>query len=335
MTREVHWIRLDDHPLGTSEARAAAARLVDTAAAASLPSGGYRWKDSAGYYERLLILADGDEPAAVALHYLERNDDPEIAAAAGPTAICVPMLVARPGHSPGAAAGVITRLAERLRAIHGEHRITLSMPVGEPHWHGALASGGFRADSALSVRSGPAPTRPPSQPDCTIRAAERDDAAAVATLFAESLTTLAKASPFVRFDAAAVEAVRSRISTCEAGLTADQSRVWVAEDAAGTVLGAIEARRETTPDDYAVARAPLGPTGCIDWIAVKASHQGLGLGLHLVEHTNHHLTRTGATNTYTHHLLGPDGPEGFWRRAGFNPAWSTWELAPADHPGAL
>ena len=302
----------------------AAERLLD-AGRAELTCGDYRWRAADGFLGRIVVLHDGAGLRALAAHTLEDNDDPEVAVAAGHRVIRVPLLT---GATPdtGATAESIAGLVDALRAVHGDLRVTVNRPASDNAWGTALEGAGFRADSAMSVGAAVA-APPPERAPFRIRPAAGSDAAAAADLFEQSLRTLAGLSPFVAPERAAVEVVRARVGGCEGGRTGIGSQVWVAEDGAAGAVGIVETRRESAPPEYAILQTPLGESGCIDWIAVSPARRGGGTGAALVAHAQRDLADTGATTVYAYHLTGEEGPAAFWRRCGFAPAWTSWELA--------
>lgn len=306
------------------EIEAGAMRMVEEARA-DLTSGDYRWKSATGFLDRVLVLHAGAQIFAVAAHYLEHNDDLEVAAAAGEVAIRVPLLVCATSLTPSS----LLALVEILRRQHGDHRISLTLPVMDDRSRAALVETGFRMDSAMSVNRSMS-FEPDLVTQLRIRPAARADADAADHLFTRSLETLAAVSPFVMFNPAAALSVRHRIAGCADGLTENGTRVWMAEDALSTVVGIVEAHVDTSPDDYAILHTPLGVAVCIDWIAVAPDQRGSGIGRALVSHVLGELATDGTTMAYTYHLLGEGSAARFWSRCGFTPNWTTWELFSSD-----
>lgn len=307
-------------------ARAAARRLVEQDNTA-LSCGGYRWTDADSFLDSVLALSSSGRICAVAAHRLEVNDDPEVATAAGDRVVRVPVLAGEPADQSSAA-----DLAEAVRRVHGNLRVSVNRPVRAGDWDRCLAAADFRPDSALSV-SPPQPRIVVQRSAVEIRPAEAVDADAAARLFEQSQHDLARQSPFVHFEAAAVESVRARFFATDGGRTETGSRVWVAEDGTSKVVGIVEASLNESPFDYVVLQPPLGTSICIEWAAVAADRRGGGIGAHLVDTARSAFAAADASTAYAYHLVGAAGPAGFWARCGFVPAWVTWELAPAERTG--
>jgi len=304
------------------------AALVVHRAATDLVCGDLRWTDSASFAQRLIVLHDDASIYAVIAHYLEVNDDPEIALGAGARVIRVPMVTGSPA-AVHAASARIGDLVRHLREIHGPQRISIQIPSTTRAWDQALTAASFVCDSRMSIRK-PALANVTTLSGVIIRPAEASDASAAAALFRESMQTLDRASLFVAPNESAAVSVYERYRTCFQGRTQSGSDVQVATGVDGLVVAVLEVTEQVSPAAYAIQQTPLGESLSLDWIAVALPWRGRGIGRQLVTSALDSAARRSVTAAFCYHLTSQYGPAAFWESSGFRPAWETWELGRSE-----
>lgn len=297
---------------------------VEELASASSKEGGVNPAASASGCAAGHFTVRCDEGTALAEAGFMVNDDPEIAAVAGSTALEIKILGDRLGDSPHMVEA-IRHIVDQVRGPHHPERITLHVRARAGEWiQGKTA--GFAKDSGLSIRDIP-PDLGIVEDDSRVYSwAKSADSHSVSKIFERYMNGLSTKSAFINPSPDAVLSVQHRVSSItESGKTADESMILLVREG-DTLLGVVECSLWTVGDDSLISKLPVGAEVLsIDWIAVAPDSQGRRIGSRLVREVVRRTVTPKTKYLVAQHLIGPNTAQGFWASQGFVLTWEVHE----------
>ncbi|MET3811051.1 GNAT family N-acetyltransferase [Arthrobacter sp. UYEF3] len=265
-----------------------------------------------------------DEDMALAESNFTVNDDPEIAAVAGGSAVEIKILGAPFGGSPHMEEA-IHRIVDQTRGPHHPERVTLHLRAGATEWIQGKGMS-FSKDSGLSIREVPTDLGIVQGEAHRYSWATPADSHCVSKIFETYLKGLSTKSTFINPSREAVMSVYRRVASIkDFGKTADNSVILLARDG-DSVLGVIECSLGTVGDGSLISKLPVGAEVLsIDWIAVTPDSQGRRIGHHLVREVVRRTVTPKTKYLMAQHLVGPGTAQGFWESQGFVLTWEVHE----------